>query len=161
MILKRIFLSLMAMAFLESASAQQLQASQSHFSTENGMSSNAIAGIYQDDYGFLWLATWNGLSRYDGYNFFNYRTGNGSRIKNLHNRIYDLAIDQSQNIWMRMYDDRVFVLNRSIDKIINPFEGINGYEKFKANSPILVTSTGDVLVSIKDIGLYIIRLTRR
>ena len=161
MILKRIFLSLIAMVCLQSASAQQLQASQSHFSTENGMSSNAIAGIYQDDYGFLWVATWNGLSRYDGYNFYNYRTGNGSRIKNLHNRIYDLAIDQSQNIWMRMYDYRVFVLNRSIDKIINPFEGINGYEKFKANSPILVTSTGDVLVSIKDVGLYIIRLTRR
>ena len=161
MIIKRIFLSLIATVCLQSASAQQLQASQSHFSTENGMSSNAIAGIYQDDYGFLWIATWNGLSRYDGYNFYNYRTGNGSRIKNLHNRIYDLAIDQSQNIWMRMYDDRVFVLNRSIDKIINPFEGINGYEKFKANSPILVTSTGDVLVSIKDIGLYIIHLTRR
>ena len=161
MILKRIFLSLIAMVCLQSASAQQLQASQSHFSTENGMSSNAIAGIYQDDYGFLWIATWNGLSRYDGYNFYNYRTGNGSRIKNLHNRIYDLAIDQSQNIWMRMYDYRVFVLNRSIDKIINPFEGINGYEKFKAYSPILVTSTGDVLVSIKDVGLYIIRLTRR
>ena len=133
MILKRIFLSLITMVCLQSASAQQLQASQSHFSTENGMSSNAIAGIYQDDYGFLWVATWNGLSRYDGYNFYNYRTGNGSRIKNLHNRIYDLAIDQSQNIWMRMYDYRVFVLNRSIDKIINPFEGINGYEKFKAN----------------------------
>ena len=104
MIIKRIFLSLIATVCLQSASAQQLQASQSHFSTENGMSSNAIAGIYQDDYGFLWIATWNGLSRYDGYNFYNYRTGNGSRIKNLHNRIYDLAIDQSQNIWMRMYD---------------------------------------------------------
>ena len=57
MIIKRIFLSLIATVCLQSASAQQLQASQSHFSTENGMSSNAIAGIYQDDYGFLWIVT--------------------------------------------------------------------------------------------------------
>lgn len=161
MILKRLLFSIAAMSIMQGASSQQLQASLSHFSTDDGLSSNAISNIYQDDYGFLWLATWNGLSRFDGYEFYNYRTGNGSRIKNLHNRIYDLAIDQSQNIWMRMYDGRVFVLNRSIDKIINPFEDIKGYENFKTGSPILVTSTGDVLVTIKGIGLYILHLTRR
>ena len=159
--LKRLISVIALLLTLQHVSAQQLQASLSHFSTDNGLSSNAIAGIYQDDYGFLWIATWNGLSRFDGYNFFNYRTGNGSRIKNLHNRIYDIAIDQSQNIWMRMYDGRVFVLNRSTDQIINPFEGNNGYEEFKTSSPILVTSSGEVLVTIKDVGLYIMRLDRR
>ena len=159
--LKRLISVIALLLTLQHASAQQLQASLSHFSTDNGLSSNAIAGIYQDDYGFLWIATWNGLSRFDGYNFYNYRTGNGSRIKNLHNRIYDIAIDQSQNIWMRMYDGRVFVLNRSTDQIINPFEGNNGYEDFKTSSPILVTSAGEVLVTIKDVGLYIMRLDRK
>ena len=161
MILKRLLLSIFTIAVFQSAIAQQLQASLSHFSTDNGLTSNAISNIYQDDYGFIWIATWNGLSRYDGYNFYNYRTGNGSRIKNLHNRIYDISIDQSQNIWMRMYDNRVFVLNRSTDMIINPFEGIAGYESFKTSSPIFVTNTGDVLVTIKDVGLFILRLTRR
>ncbi len=141
--------------------AQQLQATSSHYSTEDGLCSNAIANIYQDDYGYIWIATWNGLSRYDGYNFYNYKTGNGSLIKNLHNRILDLAIDQSQNVWMHMYDERVFVLNRLTDKIINPFEGYNGYEDFRTNSPLLVTTAGEVLVSIKNNALYIMRLDRK
>ena len=122
MMLKHFIIGITALACCQTVNAQQLQASLSHYSTENGLASNAIAGIYQDDYGFIWMATWNGLSRFDGYNFYNYKTGNSSGIKNLHNRILDLAIDQSQNIWMRMYDGRVFVMNRTTDKIINPFE---------------------------------------
>ena len=96
--------------------AQQLQASLSHYSTDDGLASNAISNIKQDDYGYLWLATWNGLSRFDGYHFFNYRTGNASHIPNLHNRITDMVIDQTQNIWMRMYDGRIFVMFRQEDK---------------------------------------------
>lgn len=142
-------------------SAQTLQATRSHFSTEDGLCSNAISMISQDDLGFIWIATWNGLSRYDGYNFYNYKTGNSSHIKNLHNRILDIVIDQSQNVWMHMYDDRVFVLNRHTDQIINPFEGYDGYEEFRTNSPLLVTSSGEVLVSIANNGLYMITLDRR
>ena len=42
------------------------------FTTENGLSYNAIRSITQDKTGFLWIATWDGLSRYDGYEFKNY-----------------------------------------------------------------------------------------
>jgi len=161
MMLKQFIIGIIAIGCCQTVSAQQLQASLSHYSTENGLTSNAIADICQDDYGFLWIATWNGLSRFDGYDFYNYKTGNSSGVKNLHNRILDLAIDQSQNIWMRMYDGRVFVMNRTTDKILNPFEGEPNYEEFRTNYPIIVTSTGDVLVPIEGAGLYILRLDRR
>ena len=141
--------------------AQQLQAKHEHFSTEDGLCSNAIANLYQDDYGYIWIATWNGLSRFDGFNFYNYRTGNASHIKNLHNRILDMAIDQSQNVWMHMYDGRVFVLDRHTDTIINPFENYPGYEDFLTNYPPLVTSAGEVLVSINGTHLYVLQLDRR
>ena len=140
--------------------AQRLQASLSHFSTDNGLASNAISHMVQDDYGFIWLATWNGLSRFDGYDFYNYTTGNGSGIPNLHNRILSLSVDNQQNIWMRMYDGRVFVMKRSIDKIINPFENVNGSEEFRTNYPLTVTSVGDVLVFIDGVGLFIMRVEK-
>ena len=143
------------------AEAQQIQATRSHFSTEDGLSSNAVANIYQDDYGFIWIATWNGLSRFDGYEFYNYKTGNSSRIANLHNRILDMVIDQSQNVWLHMYDGRVFVLNRNIDQIINPFEGYSGNEEYRTSQPLLVTSSGEVMVSIDGVGLYMMNLDRR
>ena len=38
-------------------------------SVPDGLSSNNISGVCQDDYGYLWIATADGLNRYDGYNF--------------------------------------------------------------------------------------------
>ena len=140
------------------AHAQKLQASRHHYSTEDGLSSNAIAQIVQDDYGYIWLATWNGLSRFDGYNFYNYQTGAGSHVKNMHNRISQLAVDNQQNIWMRMYDGRVFVLKRIVDSFVNPFEGVSGSDEFRTTKPIFVTSSGDVLIVIDGVGLYKMRM---
>ncbi len=140
------------------AYAQQIQAKLSHYSTDDGLASNAIAKMRQDDWGYIWLATWNGLSRFDGYNFYNYRTGTLSHVPNLHNRVEQIAVDNQQNIWMRMYDKRIFVMKRSADKIINPFASIKGNEEFRTNRSIFVTSGGDVLVPIVDKGIYKMRM---
>ena len=159
---KLLLLSVVLTLSCQTISAQQLQASRIHLSTENGLCSNAVSMICQDDLGFIWLATWNGLSRFDGYEFYNYKTGNSSHIKNLHNRILDIVIDQSQNVWMHMYDDRVFVLDRNTDRIINPFEGYDGFEEYRTNAPLLVTSSGEVLVSIAGNNtIYMMTLDRR
>ncbi len=40
-----------------------------NLTTEGGLPSNAITKIIQDKRGFLWFGTYNGLVRYDGYNF--------------------------------------------------------------------------------------------
>lgn len=154
------FLALTALLSLGSltVTGQQLQARLSHYSTEDGLASNAIAKIKQDGYGFIWIATWNGLSRFDGYDFYNYRTGAASRIPNLHNRIRDMAIDTQQNVWLRMYDQRVFVLMRSTDRIVNPFENVNGSDEFRTSYPITVTSNGEVLITIDNVGIYKMRI---
>ena len=144
---------------VDDVNAQQIQATRRHFSTDDGLASNAIAQMIQDDYGYIWLATWNGLSRFDGYNFYNYKTGAASHIRNLHNRISQLAVDNQQNVWMRMYDARVFVLRRSTDCIVNPFEGVSGSEEYRTLHPITVTSSGDVLITIDGVGLYRMRMT--
>lgn len=140
-------------------SSQRFQASLSHFSSDDGLCSNTISKIEQDDYGFLWIATWNGISRFDGYNFYNYRTGNASHIPNLHNRVMDMVIDNWQNVWMRMYDGRVFVIDRRQDKIVDPLKDAGtGNEELRTSYPLIVTSSGDVLASIDGQGLYKMRL---
>ena len=155
---QKYFMAFIMLFCTATSRGQQLQATLSHYSTDDGLASNAIAYITQDDYGYIWMATWNGLSRFDGYDFFNYRTGAGSHIPNLHNRISFLAIDNQQNVWLRMYDGRVFVLKRSIDKIIDPFEGVMGSEDYHTLRPITVTSSGYVLVNIEGVGLYKLRI---
>ena len=142
--------------------AQHLQASLAHYSTDDGLASNAIAGLRHDDYGYVWMATWNGVSRFDGYNFYNYKTGNASGIRGLHNRVDAMTIDQAQNVWLKMYDGRIFVINRWTDRIEDPLEGIGGHDEFHTDyffNPY-VTSGGDVLISFEGVGLYKLRLNR-
>lgn len=43
-----------------------------HFSEKEGLAHSNITSILKDRYGFLWFGTFNGLSRYDGYRFYNY-----------------------------------------------------------------------------------------
>ncbi len=44
-----------------------------HLTTADGLAANTVRHIFQDEEGYIWFSTNNGLSRYDGYSFFNYR----------------------------------------------------------------------------------------
>ncbi len=69
-----------------------------HFTTANGLSNNKIYDIIQDKAGFIWLATDDGLNRFDGYNFKVYR-----------NIPKDSTSISSNNIW-RLYEDEEGIL---------------------------------------------------
>ena len=43
------------------------------FNTENQLSSNFANQVFQDHDGFIWIATRNGLNRYDGYQFHTFK----------------------------------------------------------------------------------------
>jgi PAS domain S-box-containing protein len=47
------------------------------YNTENGLAHNRVKRIVQDSHGFLWFCTGDGLSRFDGYQFTNYRVEDG------------------------------------------------------------------------------------
>ncbi|HSN61039.1 MAG TPA: two-component regulator propeller domain-containing protein, partial [Ferruginibacter sp.] len=59
-----------------------------NYTVNDGLISGSIRRIYQDSKGFLWIATWEGLSKYDGHTFTNYSTVNGLS-HNLVNDFYE------------------------------------------------------------------------
>lgn len=48
-----------------------------NYTVADGLVANPVRCIYQDSMGFLWIGTFDGLSRYDGYKFTNYTNING------------------------------------------------------------------------------------
>lgn len=80
--------------------AQEKQLSNSrHISTADGLSCNQIFDLKQDGDGYIWLATANGLCRYDGYQFHNFYSIGTS---NMHAPVGVLIPDSSgRHLWMQ------------------------------------------------------------
>ena len=76
---------------------------------EDGLSSNAVYAIIQDDLGFLWFGTDNGLNRYDGYNFKIFRNDPADSNSISGDNIWALMLDNAGNIWIGTKEG---VLNR-------------------------------------------------
>jgi signal transduction histidine kinase/ligand-binding sensor domain-containing protein len=69
-------------------------------SNPQNLSQVRVHSIVQDDQGFLWFATWNGLNRYDGYKFkvFKHEAGDDSTLSGTH--IFALFRDRDGGLWV-------------------------------------------------------------
>lgn len=127
-----------------------------YYSTENGLPHNAVSDMLQDSRGYMWFATWDGLSRFDGFEFVNYKTGVDSNIPFFHNRIRNLYEDKFGNIWILMYDEKLFRLNRKTDK----FESLINLFPNSTNARLaapLFSKNGDIWVSLRNEGILQIK----
>jgi len=77
-------------------------------SVEQGLSQSSVTNILQDDEGFIWISTNNGLNVYDGYNF---RTLPGP-IGNFDNvGFYKLLQDSEGLLWINS-DKGLYTYNK-------------------------------------------------
>lgn len=66
---------------------------------ENGLANNAVTAVYKDKRGLMWFGTYDGISRYDGYNFLNYRNEPNDANSLINNRIVSISGTQNE-IWI-------------------------------------------------------------
>ena len=83
-----------------------------HYNTEDGLSQNAAVSIFCDSEGYLWVGTWNGLNRYDGYQFRVFDVQDG--ISN--NHIVSIKEDGQGFIWIQTYDGYINYFNKETEK---------------------------------------------
>jgi signal transduction histidine kinase/ligand-binding sensor domain-containing protein/DNA-binding response OmpR family regulator len=87
------------------------------FPNDLNLSQNSINRILQDHNGFLWIATWSGLLRYNGYSTTVFHAGNQSgNLKS--NQISALYEDANKNLWVGTIRGGLYQYNQDQNKFI-------------------------------------------
>lgn len=92
--------SALLVLFSYNALAERDSISFQHISTEDGLPQSTVNVIFQDSNGFMWFGTYDGLSRYDGYQFVTFKN-DPSAANSLSNNIVVSIIEDSQGfLWV-------------------------------------------------------------
>lgn len=121
---------------------------------EQGLSQGTIEDMYQDEKGYVWIATQDGLNRYNGYEFKQYRHNIKDKTSIISNNIIKVTQDNNHNIWVGTSD--------GISKMVIDEKFINyTSDKDKGNlsdsniCDILITSKGKIIVAtINGLNIY-------
>lgn len=105
------------------------------YSSEQALSSNIIYSILQDNKGLIWIATEDGLNKFDGKNFTHFSVNSG-RYSLSHNRTQTMLLAPDGNIWAGTSD------------------GLNIYD-YKADSIIQVNDTTKPMQLVYDDITYL------
>lgn len=76
-----------------------------HYDEEDGLPHGHVTQVLRDELGFIWLATWNGLCRYDGYEFRTFKSQVGDGCHMTTDRFRDIALRPDGCIVCRVDDD--------------------------------------------------------
>ena len=79
-----------------------------HYSVKDGMSQNTVMAILQDRQGFMWFGTWDGLNRFDGYEFETFKAMSNGKAAQVNNRVDWIYEDEKEQIWWSTYDGHYY-----------------------------------------------------
>lgn len=133
------------------------------YSGKQGLSHNSVSSILKDEDGFMWMATWDGLNRFDGTSFRTFKKGDDRKVGLKSQRMIQLIDGKDDRIWILTYDKQVYWFDKKtelfhgVSSQINATENRNIYFNriFYADSVHLwATSENDGLFLIPTNGDY-------
>ncbi len=126
------------------------------FTTADGLPHNNVRAIAKDSSGFIWIGTWDGLSRFDGHEFRNYFHEPDDSTSIPYFSVKELFVDRGDNLWIlddtrtlsryNRYTDS-FVTTRSLGgKTIGYINSVNVDQEGK----LMILGRGTILVKDPD-----------
>jgi ligand-binding sensor domain-containing protein/signal transduction histidine kinase/DNA-binding response OmpR family regulator len=129
-----------------------------YLNIENGLSNNSVTTIFQDHYGFMWFGTYDGLNRYDGYNFKVFKNQWGNERSLINNHIICIAEDRENRVWVGTEKGIVYY-NYSDSKIYpvyyQPQQKKHQQKIVSRINSIVTDANGDLYIASEENGLLI------
>jgi ligand-binding sensor domain-containing protein len=89
-----------AIAAAQPAKLPEKQYTFIHYSASSGLVSNQVNTVLQDEDGFIWIGTSDGLQRYDGSRYITFRHSPSDPASIPSNIVQQLVMDKEKNIWL-------------------------------------------------------------
>ncbi|MBX2930753.1 MAG: hypothetical protein KF781_02260 [Chitinophagaceae bacterium] len=123
------------------------------FSTDNGLSINTVNALQFDKNGYLWIATSDGLQRYDGYGFKTFKHNENDSSSLASNEVYDLYLDDDENLWIT---GREYISVKRKHRF--DFINLNKRIPYLSNKNLFVVSEDETTVALLqvDYGIFYI-----
>ena len=112
-----------------------------HVTTNDGIVNNSIRCIFQDSKGFIWFGTLNGLSRYDGNSFVNFRPDSRDSLSLADHRIRQIDEDRNGFLWISTFPDLYSCYDLKRDCFVD-FTGSGELDQCYGNK--IETSNGNI-----------------
>jgi len=104
-----------------------------YFTDKEGLPRNMVSCFVQDKYGYGWVGTGNGISRFDGYNFIGYKSLKGQFINTM-------ILDSNNNLWIGT-DAGLFQYDRLNDSFTKIMDGYTKkLSEYKSNIYFLLVN---------------------
>ena len=98
--MQKLYLFLAFVLILSTGSAQHFEMRFTKITDKNGQSPGPTFAIAEDEMGFIWFGTLNGLLRYDGSNFKHYKHNRNNHNSLSNNTIRSLHFDKDGFLWI-------------------------------------------------------------
>ncbi|MEP7336849.1 MAG: two-component regulator propeller domain-containing protein [Acidobacteriota bacterium] len=118
-----------------------------NWTTEQGLPQNSVLAVTQTRDGYLWLATYNGLARFDGVRFTVFDKNNTNTFKT--SRFPDLFADAMGALWLSVEDGGVIRYQNGVFTPLTteqglPSNSVLNVQSFRDEGTLISTSGGAV-----------------
>ena len=109
-----------------------------NISRADGLPSNTVFDVFQSKDGFVWIATQNGLVRYNGYSFRSYAN------KNVRSRaVSNICEDIYGTIWLKSFFGEILYIKNDSLHILKEWE-----DKYDSGFPVINTKGDTLFITI-------------